>query len=446
MGDEQREDSDRNREKTPLVATIPAGPLEQPRRLLVGRFGFRRMFSALAHRNYRLFFSAQIVSLTGTWMQLIAESWLVYLLTESAFALGLIRFLHTVPVTVFTVFAGVIADRFDKRRILLLTQSLSMVFAFVLAGLTFADVVTIYHVGILALLLGMAQAFDIPARQSFVVEMVGKKDLMNAIALNSTVFNGARVVGPAVGGLVLGAFSVATCFLANAISFAAVILGYLGMQMPAKQKVAHTGSVRAATGEAIAFVRSSRPIRWVLVLVATLSLFGTPYVVLMPIFAVEVLGLEETGFGLLMSANGIGAFLGAVSLTTLGNYPNKLRLVFTGAFGFAASLFIFGRSELIWLSTFAIGCAGWFMILFFSSANTLVQTLVPDALRGRVMGIYSFCFIGLSPFGSLLAGSVARATSPAIAVTGGSVICLMVAFFVAFSLRRMGASTVQEPC
>ena len=420
MGDEHGNERDKSETGEPMVITVPGGPFEQPRRLLMGRFDFRQMFSALRHSNYRLFFSAQVVSLTGTWMQLIAEGWLVYLLTKSALALGLIRFLHTVPVTILTLYAGVIADRYEKRRILIITQSASMVFAFVLAGLTFSGHVNIYHVGLMALLLGTAQAFDIPARQSFVVDMVGKKDLMNAIALNSTVFNGARVIGPAIGGVVLTVFSVATCFLVNAISFGAVILSYLCMRVPNSSAESENASVRAATSEAIKFVMGNSSIRSILILVAAVSLFATPYVVLMPIFAAEILGLEETGFGLLMAANGIGAFLGAVSLTTLGNYPNKLRLVFTGIFGFVISLFIFGRSETIWLSTFTIGCAGWFMILFFSTANTLVQSLVPDHLRGRVMGIYSFCFIGLSPFGSLLAGAVARNTSPSMTVSSGT--------------------------
>ncbi len=411
----------------PEIALVPAGDFAQQRRTPVGKVP--RTFAAFRHRNYRFFFAGQLVSLVGTWMQMVAEGWLVYQLSNSSFTLGFIRFLNTIPFTVLTLIGGAVADRLDKRRILLATQTVSMVLAFVLAGLVYTGVVKVWHVAVLAFLLGMANAFDVPARQSFVVDMVGKEDLMNAIALNASMFNGARVFGPALAGILIGLFGVAGCFSLNGLSFMAVIAGYLAMRLP--ERAAPTGpqaSIRAATVEALKFVAENRILRAVMLLVAIVSLFGWPYSVLMPVFARDVLHVGATGYGYLMAANGVGALAGALTLASLGGQVKRRTLVFVGVFGFSLMTFLFALSRNVWLSGAALACAGWFMIVFFATANTSVQIRSPDLLRGRIMGVYSLSFIGLSPVGSLLAGAVAHATSAPFAISAGAVICALAAF------------------
>lgn len=398
------------------------------RQVVVGGISWRNTFLAFRHRNYRLFFGGQLVSLVGTWMQMVAEGWLIYELSNSSFTLGFIRFLNTIPFTALTLIGGVVADRFDKRRILLATQVVAMVLAFLLAGLVHAGVVKVWHVAVLAFCLGIANAFDVPARQSFVVEMVGKEDLMNAIALNSSMFNGARVFGPALAGVLISLVGIAGCFFLNGLSFMAVIAGYLAMRLPKHAMKEESQSLREATREAFRFVASNRSLRAVLALVAIVSLFGWPYSVLMPVFARDILHVGATGYGLLMAANGTGALFGALSLAVIGDGVHRRKLIFTGVFGFSAMTFLFALSTNVWLSGAALACAGWFMIVFFATANTSVQLRSPDALRGRIMGIYALAFIGLSPVGSLMAGAVAHATSASLAISGGAVICAMAAF------------------
>lgn len=410
---------------TPVIATVPGGgDLEQPRRVVAGPMRLGRMFSALRHGDYRLYFFGQAVSLTGTWTQLMAEGWLVYQLTASTVALGAVRFLHTIPVTLFAVYAGVVADRFDRRRILITTQTVAMILAFGLFGLAVTGTVKVWHVGLLAAGLGLAQAFDIPARHSFVIDMVGREDLMNAIALNSSIFNGARIIGPAVGGLIVSGFGVAPCFLVNAVSFGAVIFSYTRMRAARKPAVSGHSPAMQATREALREVVANPVLRRVMTLVAVVSLFALPYTVLLPVYAAEILQVGAGGFGLLLSVNGVGALIGALSLTLVGDYPRKLRLVFAGAFGLSLMLIIFALSRYLWLSALALAYAGWFMILFFSTANTVVQLHTPDPLRGRVLGIYSFCFIGLSPLGSLTAGYIARYAGVPATLALGASICL----------------------
>lgn len=358
---------------------------------------------------------------------MMAESWLVYQLSNSALALGVIRFLNTIPVTLLTLVGGVVADRFEKRRILVSTQTLSMLLAGILAGLVYFNVVRLWHVALLGLFLGIANAFDIPARQSFVVEMVGRKDLMNAIALSSSMFNAGRIVGPALAGLLIGTIGLAGCFLLNSLSFLAVIAGYLAMRLPRTPPPSNPIALKQATLEALRYVAKERVLRAVLVLVSTVSLFGWPYSVLMPIFARDVLHVGATGYGFLLAANGVGALLGAFTLATLGDYPKRRHLVFGGLFGFSAAIFGFAFSKQVWLSATALAAAGWFMIVFFATANTSIQLRAPDALRGRIMGIYSLCFIGLTPLGSLMAGGIAKLTSATFAVAFGSVICVIAA-------------------
>ena len=429
-------------EKEPEIASVPADAPPEQRRVLVGRIRWKNTFAAFRHRNYRLFFGGQLVSLIGTWMQMVAEGWLVYQLSNSSFTLGFIRFLNTIPFTVLTLVGGAVADRMDKRRILLATQTVSMLLAFTLAGLVFSRTVKVWHVAVLAFFLGIANAFDVPARQSFVVDMVGKEDLMNAIALNSSMFNGARVFGPALAGLLIGVVGVAGCFTLNGLSFVAVIASYLAMRMPrAEPRKGGHASIREATVEALKFVAGNRILRTVLSLVGIVSLFGWPYSVLMPVFARDILHVGATGYGCLMAANGLGALLGALMLASLGGQVKRRKLVYTGVLGFSLMTFVFALSRNVWLSAGALACGGWFMIVFFATANTSVQLRSPDALRGRIMGIYALCFIGLSPVGSLLAGAVARATSAPFAISAGAVICAIAALV---TMRIVPPQTASE--
>ena len=402
---------------------MPADTLAQPRRVVTGGISWRKTFSALRHRNYQLFFGGQLISLIGTWMQMVAEGWLVYQLSNSAFLLGFVRFLNTLPVTLLTLIGGALADRSDKRRILVATQVSAMTLAFILAALVHFHVVKVWHVAALGLMLGIANAFDIPTRQSFVVDMVGKEDLMNAIALNSSMFNGARIFGPALAGILIGIVGLAGCFFLNGLSYFAVIAGYMAMRLPSATPKTDHPTVWKATVEAFRHVASNRVTRTIILLVAIVSLFGWPYTVLMPVFARDVLHVGATGYGYLMALNGVGAFTGAMTLASLGNYPNRRRLVFGGLLGFSAMLFVFALSRIVWLSGLALVCSGWFMLLFFATANTSVQIRTPDQLRGRVMGIYALAFIGLSPVGSLLAGTIARLTSASFAVAFGAAVC-----------------------
>lgn len=401
--------------------------------------------AALRHRNFRLFFVGSAISLIGTWMQTIAEGWLVYELTNSPLALGLVRFLHTIPVTGLTLIGGAIADRFSKRPILLTTQTVSMCLAFALAGLVYFEKVEVWHVAILGLMLGVAHSFDIPARQSFIIEMVGKKDLMNAIALNSSMFNGARIIGPAFAGLIMVVVGMAGCFFINGLSFLGVIIAYLFMKLPERRVVKSQKSIRQATLDGVSYVRNHAFLSRIMCLVIVMSLFGWPYSVLMPVFARDYLDLQGSGYSFLMAVNGLGAFLGAISLALLGNYPHKLRLLLGGLLGFSLSIIIFSLSRHVVTSAIILAVTGWFMIIFFATANSLVQLTVPDELRGRVMGIYSFCFIGISPIGSLIAGVLASWIGAPTTIFAGAIVCLCSVLWIGTVLRRQGQFMSPDP-
>jgi MFS family permease len=412
------------------IATVPTDTVSQPRRVVAGGISWRKTFAAFRHRNYRLFFSGQLVSVIGTWMQQVALGWLVYDISKSAFTLGWVRFLSAIPVTLLTLVGGAMADRLEKRRIVILTESTAMVLAFVLTVLVYFRVIKIWQIALLGLLDGITDAFDIPTRQSFVVDMVGKDDLMNAIALNSSLFNGARVFGPALAGVVIGLIGVTGCFFLNGVSYLAVVAAYFAMRLPAVTHRAEHKPMWHETVEALRYVRGHRILRAVISLVTIVSLFGWPYSVLLPVFARDVLHVGAAGFGYLMAANGVGALLGALILASLGNTPHRRALFYGGLFGFCIMLSVFAQSRVYWLSATALAGAGFFMIIFFATANTAVQTRVPDELRGRVMGIYALAFLGLTPFGALIAGALARTTSVSFTVTLGAVICMIAGLIV----------------
>jgi len=388
---------------------------------------------AFKHRNYRLFFGGQLISLTGTWMQSLAQAWLVYRLTGSAVLLGFVAFAGQFPVFLFATIGGAFADRHRRHRILVATQTASMLLAFVLAALTLTHRVQVWHVFMLASLLGVVNAFDIPTRQAFVTEMVGKEDLINAIALNSSMFNGARIVGPAVAGILVATVGEGWCFFANAVSYMAVIAGLLLMKITARERIPLPGSTLASIIEGFSYVGRTGPVRSLLSLIGLISLLGMPYVVLMPIFADQILHGGARGLGLLMGASGVGALIGALSLAARSGARGLGRLVAFAAAGFGISLILFSFSRSFWLSAALLLPVGFFMIVEMASTNTLIQTLVPDNLRGRAMAVYGMMFMGMAPFGALLAGAIAHRLGAPITVALGGVVCIVAG--IMFGLR-----------
>ncbi|HVT44811.1 MAG TPA: MFS transporter [Thermoanaerobaculia bacterium] len=375
---------------------------------------------ALRHRNFKLFFAGQLVSLIGTWMQTIAQAWLIYRLTDSAMLLGLVGFANQIPVFLSAPIGGVIADRFSRRSILVATQIASMLLALILAALTFSGTVEPWHILLLAAILGVVSGFDIPARQSFVVEMVGREDLSNAIALNSSMFNGARLVGPAIAGLVVAALGEAWCFLLNGISYIAVIAGLLKMTIPARSALGYRGTPFADVLEGFRFSLTVRPVRALLLLLFVVSFAGMPYTILMPIFADRIFGAGATGLGILMSSAGLGALAASIVLAARPSVRGLGSWIAFSAAGVGISLVVFALSPFFWLSASLLAAVGFFVMLEMASSNTLIQSMVPDALRGRVMAVYSMMFMGGGPLGALLAGSIAeRAGAPAALIFGG---------------------------
>ncbi len=382
---------------------------------------------AFKHRNYRIFFAGQLVSLVGTWMQSVAQSWLVYQLTGSATLLGLVGFCGQIPVLVLATLGGAVADAADRRRILLATQTASMLLALTLSALTFTEVVRVWHVFTLAALLGVSNAFDIPARQSFVVEMVGREDLPNAIALNSSMFNGARIVGPAVAGLLVARVGEAWCFLLNGASYVAVIVGLLMISVARRERAPRALSGLAHAAEGFRYVARTGPIRGLMLMLGLTSLFGMPYAVLMPIFADQILGGGAQGLGLLMGASGIGALGAAVTLAGRRTVRGLGRWVAYASAGFGLGLIAFSFSRSFWLSAAILVPTGFAVMIQMAASNTLVQAMVPDELRGRVMAVYSMMFMGFAPFGALLAGWLAERVGAPETIALGGLVCIATA-------------------
>jgi len=389
---------------------------------------------ALRHRNFQLFFSGQLISLIGTWMQTVAQSWLVYRLTGSGLLLGSVGFASQIPVFLVAPLGGIAADRGNRQRIVIATQVASMILAFALAALTLTHRVQVWHIFVLAALLGVVNAFDIPGRQAFLVDMVGKDDLMNAIALNSSMFNGARVIGPAVAGVLVARLGEGWCFFANAVSYIAVIIGLLLMKVHAPAKASLHSSPMEHIIEGFQFVSRTAPIRALLILLGLVSVTGMPYVVLMPIFADRILrnggqefatliGSHDLGavrLGILMGAAGVGALLGALTLAVRSGVKGLGRWITNCCAGFGISLILFAFSKSFWLSVFLLLPAGYFIMLQMASSNTLIQVMVPDALRGRAMAVYSMMFMGMAPVGALLGGALSdRLGAPWTVAIGG---------------------------
>jgi MFS family permease len=390
-------------------------------------------FRALRHPNFRLFFGGQLVSLVGTWMQSVAQSWLIYRLTGSAVLLGAVGFTSQIPVFVLASIGGIVADRYPRRDVLIVTQTAAMVLAGTLAAVTLLEGVRVWHIFVLGAALGVVNAFDIPARQAFVVEMVERPDVMNAIALNSAMFNGARIVGPAVAGALVASFGEGWCFFANAVSYLAVIAGLMRMRVPRATVVAGGTSAFAHVLEGFRFARRTAPIRALLLLLGLVSAVAMPYSVLMPIFADQILHSGARGLGILMGASGGGALIGALALASRRDVRGLGIWVAIAMGGFGLSLVAFAVSRWFWLSAILLVPVGGCMMIQMSASNTLIQAMVPDALRGRVMAIYSMMFMGLAPVGALLAGTLAsHLGAPTMVAAGGA---LAVLGAIAFAWR-----------
>jgi len=389
-------------------------------------------FRALRHRNFRLFFGGQIISLVGTWMQTIAQAWLIYRLTGSSVLLGVLGFVGQAPIFLLSPIAGLAADRWPRRRVVIATQSVSMLLAFILAALTLSGRIgaqrlteSEWEIIGLATLLGVVNAFDVPARQSFLIEMVGREDLLNAIALNSSMFNGARVAGPAIAGVVVAVVGEGWCFLLNGLSYLAVIAGLFMMRLT-KTKPVHDGAAPLEKlREGFRFARHTKPIRELLILVSIVSFMALPFSVLMPVFAVEILHGGASAYGTLMGAVGVGAMFGALALAMRQQLRGLGKVVGYSATGLGATLVLFSASRWFWVSFIILVVSGFTMMMQFTATNTLIQAMVPDQLRGRLMSFYSMTFLGMTPFGSLLAGWVAeRIGSPVTVAIGGLASCL----------------------
>jgi MFS family permease len=380
---------------------------------------------AMRHRDFRIFFFSQFISLIGSWMQSTAQQWLVYRLTGSQLNLGAVTFAGFVPVLLFSLFMGVIIDRFPRRRILLFTQTWFMLLAAVLALITYLGIVQYWHILVLAALLGVANALDMPARQAFYVDMVDREDLLNAIALNSSVFNGARIIGPAVSGLLIAALGEAPAFGLNAISYLAVIAGLLLMRLRPFEPPSQTGSQLLAIKEGLSFILSDRRVFGLVGMVALLSFFAFPFLVLLPAFASDVLEIGAEGYGALLAAQGAGALLGALSLAAGGERVNKGILLLFSRSLLAGATLVFALSRTPLLSMTAMFCAGFSFITQLALTNTVIQLLVPDALRGRVMSTYTWALGGFWPLGSLLIGALGDQFGAPRAVLFTSAACLV---------------------
>jgi MFS family permease len=379
---------------------------------------------ALRHRNYQLFFVGQLISLIGTWMDQVAEAWLVYRLTGSALLLGTVAFASQIPVFLLAPIGGALADRVDRRKILIATQSAMMLLTFVLAWVTLSHRVKIWQIVTLAALTGVVNAIDLPARQSFVVDMVSRADLVNAIALNSSMFNGARVVGPALAGIVVAAIGEGWCFFANGVSFIAVIAGLALMKMN-RPRMAIEGSPLENILEGFRFVAKSAPVRSLMLLLGLVSFTAMPYAVLMPLFADKILHGGAQALGLLMGCSGVGALCGAVTLAMRKTVYGLGNWVAASCAGFGLALLLFSFSRSLWLSALLLVPAGFSAMIQMASSNTLIQSMVPDRLRGRVMAVYAMTFMGMAPMGALLAGSLAHKLGAPMTVGIGGVVAIV---------------------
>lgn len=392
---------------------------------------------ALRHRNFRLFTVGQSISLIGSWMQQLAMGWLVYRLTKSAFLLGLVAFGAQGPTFILAPFAGVLADRMNRHRMVIAAQAVMMIQAFILAALVLSGAVQFWHVFVLSTLLGCASAFDIPARQAFLLEMVeNREDLPNAIALNSSMFNGARLIGPALAGFMIAQFGEGVAFLLNAVSYIAVLAALFAMRIQPRQIARNAGNILSNLKQGFRYAFNFSPIRDVLALVAAVALFGVPFSVLMPVVAVNMLHGDARTLGWLMSATGLGALSGALFLAARESVRGLSRVIPISATLFGASLVGFAFSRSLPISMAMLVLAGFGMMVQMAASNTFLQTIVEDDKRGRIISLYTMAYIGVSPLGSLLAGAAAQRISAPITLGVGGAVCIVSAALFARQIPR----------
>jgi len=394
------------------------------------------MFSSLKIKYFRIYWLGMFVSLIGTWIQSIALSWLVFQLTNSAFLLGVVGFLSSIPIFVLSLFGGVLADRINKRNILIFTQIAFMLLAFLLAVLTQFKIITAQQIMFIALLNGIIMAFDAPARQSIVVELVGREHLFNAIALNSVAFNSSRIIGPAIAGILVSLIGMSACFYLNGISFLAVIIALFYIKYR-KGLTQNNNSAFKDLKEGLIFIRGHRLILALISMVAAVSLFGISYVILMPVFVNDVLDIGVKGLGVLMSSTGIGALIGALSLARLGDFKYKGRLLISSVFLFSFSLIGFSLSKSYLLSIFILVFIGCTSVVPIALINTLIQVNVPDKFRGRVISLFMITFAGMMPFGSLISGALAQGLGVSAALFLCGVTCLVLFTLINFTFSEL---------
>ncbi len=369
------------------------------------------------------------ISLTGTWIQIVAQSWLIFQLTKSAYLLGVVGFLGAFPIFLLSLFGGVIADRMNKRKILLCTQTLFMFLAFTLAVLTQTKIVTSSQIMVIAVLEGIVMAFDAPSRQAMVIELVGKEHLLNAIALNSVAFNSSRVIGPVLAGILVAAIGMSGCFYINAISFFATLFALLVIKINYKNKNDKLNSALMDVKAGLIFIKNNKRILALLLMVAVTSLFGFSYMILMPVFAQQVLGIGIKEFGYLMASAGIGALCAGLTLARLGNFKSKGKLLIVSCLLFSLALISFSIFKVYIISLIVLSAIGGFGVMSTALINTLLQTMVEDEFRGRVMSAFMITFAGVIPFGNLLSGVIAQTWGVSCALFLSGVAC-----FISFSL------------
>lgn len=407
----------------------------------------RRTFRSLRHPNYRLFFAGQLLSLIGTWMQNVAQFWLVYRLTGSGIDLGLAGFMNHFPVVLLAPWGGMLADRADRRRLLLCTQAAAMLQAGLLAALTLSGHVQVWHVYVLAGLLGLTQGVDIPARQSFIIELVGREDLPNAIALNSSMFNAARLLGPALAGVLVSLAGEGVCFLLNTVSFLCVLAALWAMRLPPRPPRESGDPALSAIKEGFSYAWKAPRIRNVLLMVALGSLMGVPYAVLLPILADQVFAAGPQGLGWLASSAGLGAVLGALALAMRREARGLGLWVAAAACGFGAGLLCLAAASSLHLAMASLVLVGLSMVMQMAGANTLLQVLSEDHMRGRVMSLFSMMYMGMVPLGSIWAGWLSDTLGAQGTVGLGGIVCVAggLAFGVAARRRGQGASNRPRP-
>jgi len=398
---------------------------------------FPKMVAALHHHNFRLFWFGQMISLVGTWMQNVARGWLVLQMTNSPFLLGLVSMLGTLPVLFIAPFGGVLADKLNKRTVVITTQITAMLLAFALATLILTKHVQYWHIVVLASILGVTMAIDAPTRQSFIVEMVGKKDLLNAIALNSSIFNLARILGPALAGLIISAIGIVLCFYVNGISYLAVIAGLFMMKGNFSPKKKNNTHVLRDIRDGFGYARRDKNIISLITLVALSSIFIMPYAMLMPVFARDILQVGAKGLGILLASAGVGALVGALTLAFLSDYRKKGRFVMAGTTTFVTATVLFSLSNDYHISLLLLLFIGWGMVMQNASINSLLQTIAPDHLRGRIMSLYVLFFMGMMPFGSFQAGFIADHLGAQMALRIGGIIVACVTVFLFTSNRGL---------